>query len=95
MFEKLIGVEERYSELEKSMADPAVVSDREAYEKLSREHADLSRIVSPFRSYKKVLADLEDSNELLNDGDVEIRELAREDLRRLTEEKERLETELK
>jgi len=95
MYEKLMGVEERFDELEKAMADPEIVSDREAYEKCSREHADLSRIVTPFRSYKKVLVDIDDSNELLKDGDAEIRELAREELRGLAEKKERLENELK
>ncbi len=95
MYDKLTGVEGRYGELEQAMADPEVVSDREAYEKLSREHADLSRIVTPFRTYKKVLADIEDSNELLKDGDAEIRELAREEIRKLTEKKEHLEDELK
>jgi peptide chain release factor 1 len=95
MYEKLTGVEERLIELETAMADPKVVSDRESYEKCSREHADLSRIVTPFREYKKALADIEDSNELLQDKDPDIRELARQDLRKLNEEKERLEQELK
>ena len=95
MYEKLAGVEERFVELENAMADPGIVSDREAYEKCTREHAELSRIVQPFRDYKKVLADIEDSNELLKDGDSEIRELAREELRKLDERKESLEEELK
>jgi len=95
MYEKLTGVEERLNELEAAMADPDVASDRDRYEKYSREHADLSRIVTPFREYKKTLSDIEDSSELLQDKDSEIRELARQELHKLSEKKEGLEQELK
>jgi len=45
MFDKLIGVEERFVEVEKQLADPAIVQDREAYQKYVREHGELNKIV--------------------------------------------------
>jgi peptide chain release factor 1 len=49
MFEKLIGVEDRFVEVEKQLSDPKVVRDRDAYQKYVREHAELNKIhgISP------------------------------------------------
>jgi peptide chain release factor 1 len=95
MFEKLIGVEARYLEIEKDLSDPEIVNDRQAYQKLVREHAELNKIVSVFKEYQKVLEGIEDSTELLQDSDSEIKELAREELNELTQSKDRLEDDLR
>ncbi len=67
MFEKLIGVEERHSEVEKLLSDPKIVQDRVAYQKYVREHSDLNKIVTVYRQYKRTLQNLADSQELLKD----------------------------
>ena len=95
MFAKLIGVEARYLEIEKDLSDPEIVNDRQAYQKLVREHAELNKIVSVFKEYQKVLEGIEDSTELLQDSDSEIKELAREELNELTQSKDRLEDDLR
>jgi peptide chain release factor 1 len=95
MFEKLKGVEARYLEIEKDLSDPKIVNDRQAYQKLVREHAELNKIVSVFREYQKVLAGIEDSTELLHDSDSEIKELAREELNELNQRQDRLEEDLR
>ena len=43
MFDKLKGVEERFVELEGFLSDPKVLQDRAAYQKYSREHAEIER----------------------------------------------------
>ena len=48
MFDKLVGVEERFVEIEKQLSDPKVVNDRKAYETFVREHADLGKIVTVY-----------------------------------------------
>ncbi|MCK4469718.1 MAG: PCRF domain-containing protein, partial [Desulfobacterales bacterium] len=53
MFDKLKGVEERFVELEKLLSDPGILQDRDAYQKYSREHAELNKIVRVFRLYKQ------------------------------------------
>lgn len=95
MFHKLQGVEDRFIKLERLLSDPAVVSDRVAYQKYIKEHGEITRLVEVYREYKQVLADLEDSQELLNDDDPEMKEMAREEITSLESEKERLELELK
>ncbi len=95
MFDKLLGVEERFAKIEQLLSDPKVLQDRKAYQKYSREHSGISEIVATFKTYKKILSDLDDSSELLKDSDAEIKTLAREEIESLTDEKERLENELK
>ncbi len=95
MFNKLQGVEEKFEQLEKRLSDPEVVKDRSNYEKLAREHAELSKIVDAYRRYCRIEDDLGQSLELLKDSDPEIKELAKEDIDRLTAAKQELEAELK
>ena len=95
MFDKLSGVEERFVDVEKHLADPAIVQDREAYQKYVREHGELNKIVTAFRRYKQMLSDLEESKELLKDTDPEIKDLARDEINKLNLEKEEIEAELK
>ena len=95
MFEKLKGVEKRFSEIEELLSDPDIIKDREAYQKYVREHAELSKVVTVFRTYNQVLEDLEESAELLADGDSDIKDLAKEEIASLTQKKESLEEDLK
>ncbi len=95
MFDKLKGVEERFVEVETALSAPDVVKDRAAFEKLSREHADLSKVVTVFREYQGVVEELTDSQELMQDADPEMKSLARAEVARLTEVRDALEVELK
>lgn len=95
MFEKLAGVEDRLQELEQMLSDPKVVNNREAYQRLIREHAEISPIIAVFREFKRVDRELDDSVELLHDDDPEIKKMAAEEIDRLEKEKQRLTVELK
>jgi peptide chain release factor 1 len=95
MFDKLIGVEERFIEVEKHLSDPKIVNDRNAYQTYVREHAELNKIVTVYRQYKQTLQDLDESQDLLKDTDPDIKDLARDEIAILNREKENLETKLK
>ncbi|MDP2644866.1 MAG: peptide chain release factor 1 [Desulfobacterales bacterium] len=95
MFEKLIGVEKRFVELEERLSDSRVIQDRETYQKYSREHAELLKIVPVFRDYRKTVQELDESTSLLKDSDPEIKELARAEINTLTQQREDLELKLK
>jgi peptide chain release factor 1 len=95
MFDKLAGVEKRFLEIEKRLSDPEIVKDQELYQKYMREHADLNKIVTVLRRYQQTAKELDDSMELLKDGDQDIKELARDEVDRLTVDKGDLEEELK
>ncbi len=95
MFDKLAGVENRFLELEQMLGDPNVLKDRGAFQKLSREHAELSRIVEVYREYQRVAKDFEGSRELLKGGDSELRELAQAEVLELEGEMDALKQQLK
>jgi peptide chain release factor 1 len=95
MFDKLIGVEERFIEIEKHLSDPKIVNDRNAYQTYVREHAELNKIVTVYRQYKQTLQDLDESRDLLRDTDPDIKDLARDEIAILNREKENIETKLK
>jgi peptide chain release factor 1 len=95
MFDKLLGVEERFIEVEKYLSDPKIVNDRDAYQTYVREHAELNKVVTVYRQYKQILHDLDESQDLLKDADPEIKDLARDEIATLNREKEDLESELK
>jgi peptide chain release factor 1 len=95
MFDKLKGVEERFNEVETALSAPDVVKDRVAFEKLSREHAELSKVVTVFRDYQGLAEELADSQELMQDSDPEMKSLARADVARLTEARDAMAVELR
>ena len=91
---RLAEVERRFAELSEKLSDPQLVSDRERYARLAREHAELEKIVEAYQEYKKALKEIAENKELLEDGDEEIRELAKEEIKRLSQRVETLEKEL-
>jgi peptide chain release factor 1 len=95
MFNKLKGVEDRFIKLEQLLSDPAVVSDRVLYQKYIKEHGEISKLMDAYRRYKKVVEDLQEARELLDDDDPDMKEMAQEEMGPLEGKKEALEEELK
>ncbi|MDW8095646.1 MAG: peptide chain release factor 1 [Aquificaceae bacterium] len=87
--ERLKAIEQRYLELQFKLSSSDVVSDRELLSKLGKELKDIEEIYNAYRSYKKLASDLDGAKELLKNE--ELRELAREEIERLTQEVEALE----
>ena len=94
MFTKLNEVENRFEELSQLLGDPAIIADQQVFQKYAREHSDISPVVDAYRKFKEVERELEDNRELVSDPDPEMREMAKDEVRRLTQEKESLEKEL-
>jgi peptide chain release factor 1 len=80
MLERLAEIERRYEELERLVTDPAVIANRREYAKLARERAQLEAVVEGYRERQRLERDIAEHRELLHDGDVEIREMARSEL---------------
>ena len=53
MLEKLAFIEQRYQELSEKINDPEVIADQEQWQKLMREHADITSIVRMKLSVKR------------------------------------------
>ena len=68
MLEKLSLVEEHYEEINRQLADPAVIGDQDLYRKLMKEHKNMTPVVEKYREYKKVEQEQADAQELMADG---------------------------
>ncbi|MCL5062432.1 MAG: peptide chain release factor 1 [Nitrospiraceae bacterium] len=95
MIDKLLVIEEKYDEITNALINPEVLSNAQAYQKYSKEQAELMPIVEKIKEYKKLLADLEDAEEILKGGDGDLRELAQEEMEELKKRKPLVEDELK
>lgn len=96
MLNKLEDIERKFAEIEKSLADPKVISDYVKFQKIARMHSELAPIVSIFNEYKKSLKGIDDAQALLEEeDDEEFLELAREELKKLNEQKDDQENRLK
>jgi peptide chain release factor 1 len=95
MLEKLRTIENKYEELTRLLMDPEVLSKPAELLKYSREEADLLPLVGKIREYCKLLSEIEESEELLTDGDDDLRQLAQAEIEELKEKKPKIEEELK
>ena len=77
--EKLRKVEDRYKEIEQMITLPEVISNNKEYSKLMKEYSSLTEVVEKFREYKSAGEALSDAEELMRDGDAEIKALAEEE----------------
>jgi peptide chain release factor 1 len=71
MIDRLIfQIEERFSELERELADPAVIGDRARFAQVSRAYRDLEPAARLAAEYRRTADDVEGARELLaEDGD--------------------------
>ncbi len=84
MLDKLAGIEARYDELERLMADPDVAQDYAKVAEYAQERAELEEIVSTYRSYHALGEELIGARLILNEEqDDELREMAQDEVRQL------------
>ena len=93
MFQKLEDVEKRYDDLTVKISDHAVIAQNKEWQKMMKEHAELTPIVEKYREYKKAEQALKDSEEMLSDP--EMKELAQEEMKMAKEKISKLEEEIK
>jgi peptide chain release factor 1 len=96
MFDKLRQIEERYRELTRSMADPAVTGQPALYAKTAKAASELSEVVQKFDEYKQLLGRLEEARHMAaEDADREMREMAQAEVDELAARQGKLEDELR
>jgi peptide chain release factor 1 len=96
MFEKLEDVERRYEALSHLLSQPEVITKQDEFQKVAKEYAELGKVVDLYRRVKKLDEEIKESEHLLlNEEDEEMKRLAKEELTRLTGEKEKMEEDLR
>ena len=96
LVDKLQVIEDKFMDLEQRISDPEVIARQDEWRKLTRQHSQLSETVETFRTYKKILAGIDEAMEVIEDKsmDEEFREMAQEELKELKPQKEELEAQL-
>lgn len=79
MFDRLEEVEARFMELERQLGDPEITQDVAEYQRIAKQHADLTDIVAKYREYRSIRQQIEDAREM-SATDPEMREMAEAEL---------------
>lgn len=91
---KLENLVERFEEVQALLGDPEVIGDQNRFRNLSKEFSQLEDVIKGFNEYQQAQENLASAQEMLEEDDAEMREMAQEEIKQAKAEIERLETEL-
>ena len=92
--EKLEEKYEEYQKLNKKISDPEVMNDSNKYQKLLKRHAKLKELIEYYNEYKDIKEGIKEAEEMVEDDDSEMQELAEMELAELRPRLEELENKL-
>lgn len=96
MFDKLNFIEEKFEDINRKISDPEVINDQKLWQKLMKEHAEISPIVDKYKEYKSTKTGIEEAKNIIKEEkDEEMREFAKMELSELEENLETITLELK
>ncbi len=90
LMNKLASLAQRYEELNTLMAQPEIVNDIPLLQRYGREHADLEDVANKYNELLDTDQQINETQEMYNSEDGEMRDLAYEELQRLKVHKEQL-----
>ncbi|GHA91525.1 peptide chain release factor 1 [Modicisalibacter luteus] len=93
--QRLESLQERFEELAALLAEPEVISDQARFRDYSREYAELDELVEAWRAYCATEGDIEAAEQMCDDSDADMREMAETELYEGRERLEVLEERLK
>lgn len=85
LLEQLSSLEDRYRELSLKVIDPSVIADESAYRLAIRDFKQLEPIVEQVKRYREWSVALEEARKDQSSEDPELREMAADEVGRLTE----------
>ena len=94
MYEKLTDLEKRYDELQRKIADPAVVTDVKLYRDTMKAISEIEDVVAKYRELRDVKKRLADAREMVRTDD-EMRELASMEISKLEPREPQLESDIR
>ena len=80
MMSKLESLRDRFEEVAALLSDAEVMKDRERFTALSIEYAEIEPVVGCYRRAMELEANIADNEQLLEEEDPEMRELAKQDI---------------
>lgn len=95
MLEKLEEIAARYESIEEALGKPDILSDMDAWKKLTKERAELSELVEAYRAYQKTRGEMEAAFQEAEREQGEMRDMLLEEGYALKEKLAESENELK
>ena len=96
IFDKIDKVVDRYNDIERQMADPAVLADHMRLTELAQERMDMIDLVEAYQQYVQLREELTQAEELAAaEDDEEMAAMAADEVERLSVDRERLEARLR
>lgn len=96
MLDKLEAIKARFDDLGVALTNPEIVSNNKKFTELSREYRKLESIVEARKRYVNCLENYAFARDIIaNESDEDLREMAKEDMAKLEEEKDKLEGEIR
>ena len=95
MLDKLEALQARFDEIGVALTNPEIVSDNKKFSQLSKEYRQLEHIVNARKNLLQVMDDIHTYREALQSNDPEWKELAKEELPGLEENRAALEKQIR
>ena len=95
MRDKLESIIERYNSIQEQMADQEVLSNPDKLKELAKEYKQLQPLANTGVDYIKILDQIADCESMMESDDLELKELAAEELSNSKDKKVALENDLK
>ncbi len=95
MIDKLEEIKNRYENIREQLYDPEVASDPKRFNKLNKEFKGIEEIVNAYDLYLQIRGNIETAEEMLDDPDPDMKEMAKAELNELKPALEKLEEDIK
>jgi peptide chain release factor 1 len=92
MIDKLQTLKDKFDNIAERLTDPALIANQKQFTQLNREYKELQPIVDAYEKYKVIISNIDNNKHIIaNESDEEFRNMAKEELAVLEEEKDALE----
>jgi len=96
MLDKLKAINERWEEIGRLMNEPDAMNDVKKFIKLSKDYKDLIPVIDAYKRYDTIIKHIASAKDVLyNEKDDDMRAMAKEEIDLLSNEKEKLEEEIR
>jgi len=95
LLDKISVFESKANQLEERLADPSIAASPTEYASVAKELSRIRPLAEAGARYRKLLADLDDANAMLEDDDADVRELAEAEVAELEEQQIAAEREIR
>lgn len=95
MRKRLEVIKQRHEEIDRDLADPAMMDDVAKITELSKERANLDDAYEAFMTYLKAEEDLKEAMEVISSGDPELVEMMKEERKSLEDKMAQIEVDLR